>query len=63
MSLEDIFKASRDNINPKKYSGGVNPSIDRSKLNADSISKYTGKSKLMSDTSKLNLNYTPTKYH
>lgn len=62
MSLEDKYKSSRSNILPGKYPGGANPKIDRSRLNLDKIKKYSSLSQMLKDTSKFNIDYTPSKY-
>lgn len=65
MTLEERLKSSRNNVNPKSYSGKSNMIDDISNLNIDSIpSRYSNAGKLASlkDTSKLNIDKIPSKY-
>lgn len=66
MTLEDRYKASKDNYNPGKYSGMSGQLTDHSRLNIDRIpSKYNSNGRFYNgkDTSKLNIDFIPKKYH
>ena len=66
MNLEERFKASKDNITTKKYSGQSSMLSDTSRLNVDAIpAKYDTKSRLATKgpkASKFDIDIIPSKY-
>ena len=63
MALADLYKISKDNLTPVKYSEKSIQTKDHSKLNIDKIpSKYSKKSIHSEVESNLDIKSTPTKY-